>query len=567
MQTILFLAANPKDTGRLRLDQELRDIAEGLQRAQKRDQFNLEPRLAVRPRDIQRAMLDVEPQIIHFSGHGEGDQGLVFEDEIGNAKRVDGAALAELFKLFADQVACVVLNACYSEAQAKAIAQHIPYVIGMNQAIGDKAAIAFAVGFYDALGAGRPIEFAYKLGCSAIRMEGIEEHLTPVLLKQSTTGDAIVQPKPAVPSPNLPAIVEELLPLIQSIAVETLTIAFRACFPEGFDRSIPDTAEACLLMLVSLPEGETKLIPRFIKLLLPEKQRPPLIDPENISNATDGKTETYLMVQVRGHQQDRGKYVISASVVDDPAPETPDATLCVPHLIEASDTSFVEEEIWAEVSRLVGECCREHGVSPAQLMVQCFLPIHLLHAEIEQKVTVKTGRNEVTRRAIATRCKAVVLRSLERQKMKGKKSEYCMVVRDWETQWRTLMENPDASCRDVMNLEQEDMDQFDQALDRAPQLGHVGCGFVGLADPMAHEERFDQIFAVAAYPIALWLRPTHNHELPYAVLQSHLSGSIGELPFALTARRREPIGAQHVTLLWDNPFRPFPDIDYQSKSA
>ena len=195
-QTILFLAANPKDIGRLRLDQELRDIADGLQRAQQRDQFKLEQRLAVRPRDIQRAMLDVGPQLIHFSGHGTGEQGLIFEDDIGNAKLVDGAALAGLFELFADQITCVVLNGCYSEAQAQAIAQHIPYVIGMNQAIGDKAAISFAVGFYDALGAGRPIEFAYKLGCSAIRMEGIAEHLTPVLLKQSTAGEAIVQPKP-----------------------------------------------------------------------------------------------------------------------------------------------------------------------------------------------------------------------------------------------------------------------------------------------------------------------------------------------------------------------------------
>jgi hypothetical protein len=203
-QTILFLAANPKDTGRLRLDQELRDIAEGLQRAQKRDQFNLEQRLAVRPRDIQRAMLDVGPQIIHFSGHGEGEQGLVFEDEVGNAKFVDGAALAGLFELFADQINCVVLNGCYSEVQAKAIAQHIPYVIGMNQAIGDKAAIAFAVGFYDALGAGRPIEFAYKLGCAAIRLEGIAENLTPVLLKQATTGEASVQPKPYESTPPAP---------------------------------------------------------------------------------------------------------------------------------------------------------------------------------------------------------------------------------------------------------------------------------------------------------------------------------------------------------------------------
>lgn len=202
MQTILFLSANPKDTGRLRLDQELRDIAEGLQRAQKRDQFNLEQRLAMRPRDIQRAMLDVGPQIIHFSGHGVGEKGLVFEDEIGNAKLVDGAALAGLFELFADQINCVVLNGCYSEVQAKAIAQHIPYVIGMTQGIGDEAAIAFAVGFYDALGAGRDVEFAYKLGCAAIRLEGMTEHLTPVLLKQESTGEATVQIKPDIFSPS-----------------------------------------------------------------------------------------------------------------------------------------------------------------------------------------------------------------------------------------------------------------------------------------------------------------------------------------------------------------------------
>lgn len=189
-QTILFLAANPKDTERLRLDQELRDISQGLERARKRDQFNLEQRLAVRPLDIRRAMLDVSPQIIHFSGHGGGEKGLVFEDESGKAKLVGGDALAGLFELFADRITCVVLNGCYSKVQAEAIAKHIPYVIGMNQAIGDKAAIAFAVGFYDALGAGRSIEFAYKLGCAAIRMEGSAEHLTPELVRGGAVADS-----------------------------------------------------------------------------------------------------------------------------------------------------------------------------------------------------------------------------------------------------------------------------------------------------------------------------------------------------------------------------------------
>lgn len=193
MRKILILAANPKDTSRLRLDRELRDIAEGLERAQKRDQFSLEQRLAVRPRDIQRAILDSNPQVIHFSGHGAGEEGLVFEDEVGQSKLVSGDALAGLFELFADQIECVVLNGCYSDVQAEAIAQHINYVVGMNQAIGDKAAIEFAVGFYDALGAGREYEFAYKLGCSAIRMAGIDEHLTPVLLKKTNAVGMVAQ--------------------------------------------------------------------------------------------------------------------------------------------------------------------------------------------------------------------------------------------------------------------------------------------------------------------------------------------------------------------------------------
>jgi CHAT domain len=144
----------------------------------------LEQQWAVRPRDIQRAMLDVNPQIIHFSGHGMGAEGLVFEDEEGKAQLVSGEALAGLFKLFASQVECVVLNGCYSDVQAGAIAQHVPYVVGMSQAIGDRAALEFSVGFYDALGAGREVEFAYEMGCCAIQLAGIGEALTPVLKKK-----------------------------------------------------------------------------------------------------------------------------------------------------------------------------------------------------------------------------------------------------------------------------------------------------------------------------------------------------------------------------------------------
>ncbi|QQE64855.1 hypothetical protein GFS31_15380 [Leptolyngbya sp. BL0902] len=188
MPKILFLAANPKNTTRLRLDEELRDIKEGLRRAQQRDQFTLISHEAVRSRDIQRAMLDEMPQIVHFSGHGDGEAGLAFEDETGNANLIDGNALADLFALFADPaefpepLTCVVLNGCYSEVQANAIATYVPYVIGMTQAIPDRAAIEFAVGFYDALGAGRSVPFAFKLARTAIPDRAAAE--IPILLNK-----------------------------------------------------------------------------------------------------------------------------------------------------------------------------------------------------------------------------------------------------------------------------------------------------------------------------------------------------------------------------------------------
>jgi CHAT domain len=81
--------------------------------------------------------LDHNPQIVHFSGHGVGEQGLLLKSPTGKIQAVSGLALARLFKAFQRSVNCVVLNACYSEVQAAAIHEHIPYVVGINAAIGD----------------------------------------------------------------------------------------------------------------------------------------------------------------------------------------------------------------------------------------------------------------------------------------------------------------------------------------------------------------------------------------------------------------------------------------------
>lgn len=140
VKKILILSANPNNTSKLRLDEEVREIQAGLQRAKKREQFEIISRWAVRVDDLRRALLDHEPQIVHFSGHGSGNDGLALENNSGELQLVSTQSLARLFKLFKDKVECVLLNACYSEVQAEAIHQNIDYVIGMNRTIGDAPA-------------------------------------------------------------------------------------------------------------------------------------------------------------------------------------------------------------------------------------------------------------------------------------------------------------------------------------------------------------------------------------------------------------------------------------------
>ena len=183
-QKILVFSANPHNTNQHQLAVEVREIKEGLQRARKRDRFEIISKWAVRPADLRRALLDYEPHIVHFSGYGTDHEGLAFENELGQIHFVKTAALSNLFEIFKDKVECVVLNACYSNAQAEAICQHIHYVIGTDQGTSGDAAVHFAVGFYDALGAGRTIEDAFKLGHSAIELQDISSSSQPVLKKK-----------------------------------------------------------------------------------------------------------------------------------------------------------------------------------------------------------------------------------------------------------------------------------------------------------------------------------------------------------------------------------------------
>jgi hypothetical protein len=166
---ILFLGANSTREP-LDLEREVSRIQQDLRMARERDSLEFRHVGAVTRHTLMQAMLDEAPTIVHFAGHG-GTRGVFLRDERGEPRLVTGDALAGLFALFRDTVKCVVLNACWSEAQAHAIRRHIPHVIGTRAGIPDEAALAFSAGFYKAIGAGKEVPFAFEAGKVQIGME------------------------------------------------------------------------------------------------------------------------------------------------------------------------------------------------------------------------------------------------------------------------------------------------------------------------------------------------------------------------------------------------------------
>jgi CHAT domain/von Willebrand factor type A domain len=182
---VLIVFANPlREKAYLRLDQEEKDIREAIRRSKNSSNIKLETRQAATVQDLQRALLDEDYQIVQISGHGERN-GLILENDQGEPYVVPQKALANLFSLYRQEnnlLECVILNACYSLKQGTLIASDIPYTIAMEEAIGDKAAIEFITRFYDTIGAGRTIEFAYKMGCSAVELMNLNSILSPKFL-------------------------------------------------------------------------------------------------------------------------------------------------------------------------------------------------------------------------------------------------------------------------------------------------------------------------------------------------------------------------------------------------
>jgi WD40 repeat protein len=214
---VLLFAANPRGTAPLDLPREFREIDEEVGRGAFRDALDLILVPGTRPIDLLRKLNENQPQVVHFSSHGNPDE-LMLESGEDQAEGLELAGLgvrsieqrdmkkvqpveaghegerqlqAQLISKSAlvsvlrscneGNLRLVVLNACDTRPHAEALTNVVDCVVSMNRAITDRAAIKFAASFYGALAFGRSVQKAFDQGVARLVAEGITESDTPEL--------------------------------------------------------------------------------------------------------------------------------------------------------------------------------------------------------------------------------------------------------------------------------------------------------------------------------------------------------------------------------------------------
>jgi hypothetical protein len=202
---ILFLAANPAKTTSRALDQECAAIERELKLTPGRDDFEFRSKWAVTVDELMRHLLDLQPAILHFSGCADA-QGLHLQGDDGRPQPVRPAALTQMIKSTADTVRLVVLNACYSDAQAEALRDVVGCTIGMKGTITDDAARAFAIGLYRAFGHRRSVGNAYAQAEATLAGKGLTASAEPrCLARVGVDVDTLVLGDDAVQGMTVPA--------------------------------------------------------------------------------------------------------------------------------------------------------------------------------------------------------------------------------------------------------------------------------------------------------------------------------------------------------------------------
>jgi hypothetical protein len=372
--------------------------------------------------------------------------------------------------------------------------------------------------------------------------------------------------------------------LLTSIDFNTVVKAYRASFPEISHRKIPATLEDLVLRVADTrgQPDEIKPLWRFVDFLIQDKslnsdgqqslkdwaesQEIPLdkgVDVKATSQAQVKVSEFSLMIKVTLHPPN--KYMVSAAIAEDPDPFIveklgTETKIDIPTSITPKyESGYSEEQLPEILGELIAVCGEKYALP--DLSVQWFLPIELMSLPVEYW-QIPIGRQKFYS---GKRCKGIIIRSSARHFSR----DYRAVMGEWKKYWERVLGLLKSGASQALDLLDPIAGKVEIAWSKADM---VGCQFIEHDDQEKQINFWDDLLSQGS-PIALWSRqPVSSKPKAKKLMQSVTNCNLADLPTSLTGHRKNCLsklaGAEQpaiqLSLLWDNPFRPFPDIQYES---
>lgn len=353
----------------------------------------------------------------------------------------------------------------------------------------------------------------------------------------------------------------EILNLINLSIVQK---AYKLSLPKtSRSRPIPTTVEDLIRIAdITGEEGEAKPLDRFINLLIYEESVDADCKENLLTWAQDRgipisapipclPDEPYLTIVVRPSPGCEDRYWIEAHLIKDPEEWIEKNLLKISNL---ADTLYSQDQLEEILHELIKICTEDGTISLKNLTIQWFLPNKLMSLPVEYWQIKPKEKNRLYSGKF---CKAVIIGSFDRQ------SNHQMFSGDWKANWNRI-----SACSELLSAKA--LDSLDLTIDlNWDLLDLVGCKFIEHEDWQEQEEFWDNLLE-RGLPIALWCRQSGAD---LAIMDDVTKCTVVNLPVTLTKHRKQvrvtgetlPVEpAAHLSLLWDNPFRPFPTITYQS---
>lgn len=197
--SILGIGAAPLGAGPVDVHGELSHLASALEDLVAANRVRFHTCEHTTQERLQQALLDLNPDVVHFVGHAEYDeeaqQGFILlEDAQGRPAPLAAGDLARLLQRYGTNL--VLLNACETAVGAWAglapalVRADIPAVVAMQWPVEDRAAVAFSRAFYRALSLGKTVDECVAEGRVGVNVMSDNpcDWAAPVLFLRSSSG-------------------------------------------------------------------------------------------------------------------------------------------------------------------------------------------------------------------------------------------------------------------------------------------------------------------------------------------------------------------------------------------